>query len=405
MVMEAASYRQLAHDLQTKLVAMRRHLHQHPELSSQEFETTKRIKEWLSEAGIRLLPLDVPTGVLAEIGAVDDGRTNGPTVRPAAGPTVGPTVVLRADIDALPVTEQTGLPFASQVPGVMHACGHDFHTAAIIGAGLILKQLESQLPGRVRLLFQPAEEAADGAQAVIAAGALEGADAIFGLHNKPDLPVGTVGVRAGALMASVDQFVIMVKGKGGHAAIPNSTIDPIVVASAIVTALQSIVSRQVSPLDSAVVSVCKFAAGSNWNVIPEQAELEGTVRTFDAETRARMPDLIRRLIEGVAAAHGAEATLHWISHQPAVHNDARMAELIGSVAAEQQLQVVEAEPTMGGEDFSLYQQLIPGCFVWIGTDGKEQWHHPEFTVNEEALAVSAALFAQTAVCTLQKLSE
>lgn len=385
-IQEQAARLQAA-QLQEKLVAMFRELHQHPELSNEEFETTRRIKTWLNEAGIRLLDMDVPTGALAEIG----------------GHHQGPTIVLRADIDALPINELTDLPYASTVPGRMHACGHDFHTASMIGAALVLKRFESELKGRVRLLFQPAEEQADGAKTVIEAGALEGASAVFGMHNKPDLPIGTVGVRTGPLMASVDHFRIEVRGKGGHAAIPNMTIDPIVVSSAIVTALQTIVSRSISPLESAVISVGKMEAGSSWNVIPEHAHLEGTVRTFDRKIREHIPQWMKRVIEGVAAAHGAEAKLHWTAHQPAVTNDAQMAQLISSVAKAQGLEVVEAERTMAGEDFSLYQELVPGCFIWMGTNGPEQWHHPKFTVDERALSISAGLFAHTAINALAAL--
>lgn len=376
-----------ATQLQEKLVTMFRELHQHPELSFEEYETTRRIKAWLNEAGVRLIDMDVPTGALAEIG----------------GHHPGPTIVLRADIDALPINELTDLPYASTIPGRMHACGHDFHTVSMIGASLILKSIEQELKGTIRLLFQPAEEQADGAKAVIEAGALEGASAIFGMHNKPDLPLGTVGVCTGPLMASVDHFRIEVRGKGGHAAIPNNTIDPIVVSSAIVTALQTIVSRSISPLQSAVISVGKMEAGSSWNVIPERASLEGTVRTFQSEVREQIPQWMKRVIEGVAAAHGAEAILHWTAHQPAVTNDAQMAQLISSAATTFGLSVVEAERTMAGEDFSLYQELVPGCFIWMGTNGKEQWHHPKFTVDERALSISAGLFAHTSIQALQQL--
>lgn len=378
---QATSIQEQATQLQEQLVAVFRELHQHPELSFEEYETTRRIKTWLNEAGIRLLDMDVPTGVLAEIG----------------GQHPGPTIVLRADIDALPINEMTDLPYASTVPGLMHACGHDFHTTSMIGAAILLKRFEKELKGRVRILFQPAEEQADGAKAVIEAGALEGASAVFGMHNKPDLPIGTVGIRTGPLMASVDHFRIEVRGKGGHAAIPNMTIDPIVVSSQIVTALQTIVSRSISPLESAVISVGKMEAGSSWNVIPELAYLEGTVRTFDREIRDQIPQRMRQVITGIAAAHGAEATLHWTAHQPAVTNDAQMAQLVSSVAIAQGLQVVEAERTMAGEDFSLYQELVPGCFIWMGTNGPEQWHHPKFKVDDRALSISASLFALTAI--------
>lgn len=371
--------------LQDQLVSMRRELHRHPELSGEEHETTTRIRKWLTEAGIPLLELNLATGVLAEI----------------KGGKPGPTILLRADIDALPVQEETGLPFASEVPGRMHACGHDFHTTSMIGAATLLQKQASTLAGNVRILFQPAEETASGAKTVIAVGALEGVSAVFGMHNKPELPVGTVGLRVGPLMASVDRFIVRIKGIGGHAGIPEATVDPVVVSSAIVGALQSLVSRNTSPHHAAVVSVCRLQVGSSWNVIPESGEMEGTVRTFQREARAKLPEQMRRVVENVAAGYGAEAELEWIDMLPAVNNDAAAIELADRVARSQGLQVVEAVSTMGGEDFALYQEVLPGAFLWMGTGGTEQWHHPKFTLNEDALAISAALFAEVAIEALQ----
>ncbi|MFB5269373.1 amidohydrolase [Paenibacillus enshidis] len=380
-------FKEEAASLQPKLVEMRRELHRHPELSNEEYETTKRICSWLTKLGIHQLDLDLPTGVLAEV----------------KGALPGPTIMLRADIDALPVTEETGLPFASTVTGKMHACGHDFHTASMIGAAALLQERADELHGTVRILFQPAEELAVGARAVIETGVLTGVSAIFGMHNKPDLPVGTVGIRTGPLMASVDRFEIEVQGKGGHAGMPEAAIDPVVVSSAIVGALQTLVSRNASPKHSAVVSVCKLQAGATWNVIPDTGLLEGTVRTFEPEARIRIPEQMKRVVEGVAAGYGAEAALNWMGMLPAVNNEANMAEIMHAAAEAQGLQVVEAEPTMGGEDFALYQEHVPGCFIWMGTSGTEQWHHPKFTLNEEALSISAALFAETAVQALKAL--
>jgi len=380
-------FREQAASLQTKLVAMRRELHQNPELSNEEYETTARIRAWLTEAGIRMLDWSLPTGVMAEVKGKHDG----------------PIILLRADIDALPVQEETGLPFSSTVPGKMHACGHDFHTSSMIGAAKLLQERAEELRGTVRILFQPAEELAIGARAVIEAGALEGVSAVFGMHNKPDLPVGTVGIKTGPLMASVDRFEIEVQGKGGHAGMPEAASDPIVVSSAIVAALQTLVSRNVSPKHAAVVSVCRLEAGKTWNVIPDTGYLEGTVRTFQPEARAQIPAQMRRIVESVAEGYGAKATLKWISMLPAVNNEQNTVDIMRTAAAAQGLEIVEAEPTMGGEDFALYQELVPGCFIWMGTSGTEQWHHPQFTLQEEALAISAALFAETAVEALEQL--
>ncbi|KEQ24867.1 amidohydrolase [Paenibacillus tyrfis] len=380
---------QEAEELKPELVRLRRELHRHPELSMQEVETTRKIREALSGAGIWLLPLGLPVGVLAEV----------------EGAEPGPTVALRADIDALPVTEETGLPFASEIPGKMHACGHDFHTAAIVGAALLLKRHAAELKGTVRLLFQPAEEKGTGAKAMIGAGALEGVQAIFGMHNKPELPVGTVGLAPGPLMASVDGFKLTVTGKGGHAAIPDAAIDPIVAASAIVGGLQTAVSRSISPLDSAVVSVCSFHAGSTWNVIPDEAVLDGTVRTFRPEVRQKLPDLLGRIASGIAAGYGAEARLTWFAGIPSVTNDSEAVEIARGAAQALNLQVTEARRSTGGEDFAHYQEQVPGCFLWMGTSGTEEWHHPKFTLNEDALVPGAALFALTAVHALDRLRD
>lgn len=381
------TFREQAASLQPQLVAMRRELHRFPELSNEEYETTFRIRAWLTEAGIRLLDLNLPTGVLAEV----------------KGARPGPTILLRADIDALPVNEESGLPFASEHPGKMHACGHDFHTVSMIGATKLLQEHADELDGTVRILFQPAEELAVGARAAIEAGVLEGVTAVFGMHNKPELPVGTLGIRTGPLMASVDRFEIDILGKGGHAGIPDATVDPIVVSSAIVGALQTLVSRNISPHYSAVVSVCKLQSGSTWNVIPDSGVLEGTVRTFQPEARSVIPERMKRIVKSVAEGYGAKARLSWTSMLPAVNNDERMAGIMQAAAAAQGLQVVEAVPTMGGEDFALYQERVPGCFVWMGTGGTEQWHHPKFTLNENALAISASFFADAAVQALKSV--
>lgn len=294
-----------AEALEEELIGIRRHLHRHPELSNEEYGTTEYIISLLERAGVRIVEYGLSTGVIAEIG----------------GKKPGSVIALRADIDALPIQEESGVSFASLYPGKMHACGHDFHTAALIGAAFQLKQREQQLQGTVRLLFQPAEEKAQGAQRIIASGALEDVRAVIGLHNKPDLPVGTIGIKGGPLMAAADGFVIEVQGGSSHAAVPEAGIDPIVAASHIVTAFQSIVSRNVSPLQSAVVSVTQIHSGNSWNIIPEKAVLEGTIRTFDETVRSKVLNRFQEVAVGVAAALGAEATVRWIEGPPPVIND------------------------------------------------------------------------------------
>ncbi|WP_123041528.1 amidohydrolase [Cohnella candidum] len=366
--------------LERRLVEARRQLHAFPETSLEEFETTETIRGWLREAGIRMPDYPLKTGVIAEIGGLRGG----------------PVVALRADIDALPVQEETGLPFASKVPGKMHACGHDFHTAALLGAALLLKERESELPGAVRLIFQPAEEKAVGAGQVIESGALQGVQAIFGLHNKPDLPVGKVGIKAGPLMAAADGFAVEVEGRGSHAAVPEAGIDPIVSAAHIVTALQSIVSRNVSALDSVVLSVTRFRGGTAWNVIADKAVFDGTLRTFDEKARAKVRERFEQVVHGVSEAYGTKASVRWIQGPPAVRNDADWAQAAVRTAEGLGLNVVTPLPSPAGEDFAFYQEQVPGLFVFLGTSGPQEWHHPQFDVDERALPVGASFLAALA---------
>ncbi|MFC4098057.1 amidohydrolase [Paenibacillus xanthanilyticus] len=367
--------------LSGRLSEIRRELHRYPELSHEEFETTARIRRWLEAAGIRIAAYPLRTGLVAEIG----------------GQRPGPIIALRADIDALPIQEETGLPFASEHPGKMHACGHDFHTAALLGAAFLLQEREAELAGTVRLLFQPAEEKASGARKVVESGALDDVQAVFGLHNKPDLAVGTIGIKGGPIMAAADGFIVEVAGLGSHAAVPEAGIDPIVTAAHIVTALQSIVSRSVGSLDSAVVSVTKLHSGTIWNVIPEQAVLEGTIRTFDEQVRSRVMTRFAQIVEGVAAAYGTTAKLRWIEGPPPVRNDEALAALAWQEAEQLGLLPVVPVPSPAGEDFAVYQQLVPGLFVFLGTSGPHEWHHPSFDLDERALPVAADFLAGTAV--------
>ncbi|WP_391573689.1 amidohydrolase [Cohnella sp.] len=378
-----------AEPLYEQLVAIRRQLHAHPELSHEEFETTAAIRGWLEEAGIRIADYPLRTGVVAEVG----------------GLLGGPVIAIRADIDALPLQEETGLQFASRVPGKMHACGHDFHTAAVLGAALLLKKREAELEGTVRFLFQPAEEKAKGAAQVIASGALEGVKAVFGLHNKPDLPVGTIGIKAGPLMAAADGFIVEVKGLGTHAAVPEAGIDPIVASAHIITALQSIVSRNVGALDGAVVSVTRLNSGTAWNVIAEQAVFDGTLRTFDEKVRTKVRERFEQIVTGVGAALGAQASVRWLDGPPAVVNDRRWAEAAAAVANSIGLHVVEPLPSPAGEDFSFYLQHVPGSFFFLGTSGPQEWHHPAFDVDERALPIGASFFAALAVDAFARLSD
>lgn len=372
--------------LEKQLIDIRRNLHREPELSYEEFKTTAKLRKWLAEKDIHVLSLPLQTGLIAEIGL---GQ--------------GPTVAIRCDIDALPIAEQTDLPFASEIPGKMHACGHDFHTAVILGAAYLLKNREAALPGKVKILFQPAEETGHGAEDVLASGGLEDVKAIFGLHNSPNLSVGAFGTRTGALTAGVDRFEIIVKGVGAHAATPENSIDSIVTSAQIITALQTIVSRQKSASEPVVLSVTKIKGGSTWNVLPEFVELEGTVRTHNEEVRRMIPEKITQIIEGIAAAAGAEAKLYWYPGPPATINDGRWADFTKEIAQQAGYEVHNLEPQMGGEDFSLYLQKIPGAFVNIGTGPSFSHHHPRFDLDEAALLPAAKYFALLAEKALTEL--
>lgn len=372
--------------LEKQLIDIRRNLHREPELSYEEFKTTAKLKKWLAEKDIHVLNLPLQTGLIAEIGL---GQ--------------GPTVAIRCDIDALPIAEQTDLPFASEIPGKMHACGHDFHTAVILGAAYLLKNREAALPGKVKILFQPAEETGHGAEDVLASGGLEDVKAIFGLHNSPNLSVGAFGTRTGALTAGVDRFEIIVKGVGAHAATPENSIDSIVTSAQIITALQTIVSRQKSASEPVVLSVTKIKGGSTWNVLPEFVELEGTVRTHNEEVRRMIPEKITQIIEGIATAAGAEAKLYWYPGPPATINDGRWADFTKEIAQQAGYEVHNLEPQMGGEDFSLYLQKIPGAFVNIGTGPSFSHHHPRFDLDEAALLPAAKYFALLAEKALTEL--
>src|SRR5215470_1033065 len=357
--------------LREDMVALRRELHAHPELSWQETGTAARVAAFLEGQG-----LDVRTGV---------GRTG---LLASTKHRAGRTVLLRVDMDALPIEERTGAPYASRTPGVMHACGHDGHVAIGATAARILAGRE--LAGTVRVLFQPAEEGEGGAQAVVADGVLDGADVVLGIHLWNELPVGTIGVKPGPLMAAVDRLRIVVRGKGGHGGKPHRASDPVVAAAHIVTALQSVVAREVSPLDSAVVTIGAVHGGSAFNVIPDEVTLLGTLRTFDRDLRRALPERIARVASGIAEGLQCRAEVETSHGNPAVVNDAEVAALARRAALRVvgEEKVVSPEPTMGGEDMAVYFERVPGCFVFVGganpATGKDADHHsPRFDFDED----------------------
>lgn len=364
-------------------------LHTHPELSYEEYETTAYIRKRLTEAGVEILPYTLETGLVAQV----------------KGKKEGPVVALRADIDALPVTEESGLPYASCNTGKMHACGHDFHTSVLLETARILQAKKETLAGTVRLIFQPAEEHSDGALKVLATDAMEGVQAVFALHTAPWFPVGTIGVRNGAASASVDRFEIIVTGQGCHAASPERGVDPIVAASAIVSAAQTIVSRNIAPVNPALVSITHFEAGTTWNVIPESAYMEGTVRTHAAKDREQIPARLEAIAKGIAASYGATADFKWHAGPPATDNDPEWTAFAAEVAKQNGLQVEEDPANMLGEDFSYFQQKAPGVYIHVGVGFTKSLHNPGFVVDQASLEPAAVYSAALAQNALEKLAK
>ena len=354
--------------------------HRHPELSYEEVETTKRLREDLAAVGIEVLDLPLKTGLVAQVGTGE-----------------APFIALRCDIDGLPIQEESGLAYASEHAGRMHACGHDFHISAVLGSAYLLKAKERELRGTVYLIFQPAEEAPGGARKVMETGVLKDVQAIFGLHTSPLYDVGTLGIRSGAVTASVDKFTVTFHGKGTHAAHPERGIDPIVMAASFVTAAQSIVSRNIDPAHPGLVSITHIESGNTWNVIPESSWLEGTVRCLTAEDRKLIKKRIYELAEGQAASFGGHAELTWYAGPPATDNTPDWTDFAIEVAKEAGLNVVPAPVNLAGEDFAYYQEEIPGVFVLVGTGKSPANHNPKFHVDPAALGPAARYMARLAV--------
>jgi len=376
-------------DVRSELIALRRDLHQHPELAYGEVRTSQRVAAFLEGSGLVIRRGIGGTGLLAT----------------AEGS--GPTVLFRVDLDALPIQEQTGAPYASRVPGVMHACGHDGHAA--IGAATARILARRRLPGSVRMLFQPAEEGEGGAQAVLKDGVMDGVSLVVGIHLWNELPVGTLGVKAGPLMAAVDRLSIVVRGRGGHGGKPHRAADPVVAAAHVVTALQTIVSREVSPIHSAVVTLASIHGGQAFNVIPDEVAITGTIRTFDPELRRSMPERIRRIAKGIAAGLQCTAEIEVKEGNPAVVNDPTVVEIARDAAIRVvgETGVVAPESTMGGEDMAVYFEKAPGCFVFVGSANPalklDQPHHsPRFDFDEEALSIGCEFLLRAAEVALSR---
>ncbi|HEV2127769.1 MAG TPA: amidohydrolase [Thermomicrobiales bacterium] len=389
--MVAADVRRDVDEILPGVVADRRHLHQNPELAFEEHETAKFVAERLEALGVE----DIRTGV---------GRT-GVTglIRGTKGE--GRCVLFRADMDALPVDEENEVDYKSTVRGRMHACGHDAHTAMLLGTARVLTGMRDQFAGTVKLLFQPAEEVPPGgAIEMIRDGALEDphVDAVFGLHVAAELPAGKIGVKVGAASASSDRFRIVIQGRGGHAARPNLAIDPVVVGSHIVVALQTLVSREVDPTGAAVVTVGSIVSGEAFNVIPDTAEIKGTVRTLDPEVREQMARRVPEIAVGVGKAMRAEVDVNYFKGYPSMVNDEEMTELVREAAIDVvgAENVVDVPVGMGGEDFARFLLERPGSFFRVGTRSEERGityghHHPRFDVEEEGMGAGVATSVET----------
>lgn len=362
--------------MEMKLIKIFQRLHRHPELSMNEYKTTEYLRKILLDANIRLQDTTLETGLIAVIG-------NGNT----------PVVALRADIDALPIQEQTDIPYSSETPGVMHACGHDFHTACMLGAALLLKERESLLDGTVKVIFQPAEEINKGADLLAETGLLDDVKLFLAGHTYPWFPAGTLGIRSGAVMAAADRFCVTVKGKGCHAANPDKGNDPIPALAAVISAFQTIVSRRIDPFESAVVSITRVNAGNTWNVVPETAFLEGTVRAMDEDVRSGICQSMEQLASATAKAYGCEAIFEYEKGPAPVINDIAVCERAAVVARELGLNVQINPPSMIAEDFSRYLKIAPGALFRIGTGGGFDNHHPSFTADPSALLPAAKFFA------------
>lgn len=376
--------------LREQVIAWRRWLHQHPELSFQEHETSAFVEARLREMPNLTVTRPTATSVLAVLGG-------------GAGP--GRTVLLRADMDALPIQEENTFEFASQRPGVMHACGHDGHTAMLLGAAQVLSAHPEGLCGEVRFIFQHAEELfPGGAQQVVDAGIMDGVDVVIGTHLLSPIPSGVIVLRDGPLLAASDRFDLTLQGRGGHGASPHETVDPVVIAAQVILAFQTVISRQRDPLDPAVLTVAQIHGGTASNIIPDTVTLSGTVRTFDPGLREEMPRRMEALVGGITSAYGATYTFDYQYGYRALHNDPGTTALLREVVQDtlgDKVTVSEGKPNMGGEDFSAYLTKAPGTFILIGAGNVDEGitaphHHPRFTVDERALDHGMELYVAAA---------
>lgn len=379
--------KRLAQKYKDYVINLRREFHKYPEPSWQEFETSRKIQEELTKMAIPFVQT-AKTGLVATIKGGQDGKT----------------IALRADMDALEVQECNEVDYCSVNDGLMHACGHDGHMAMLLGAAKILNEIKDQIKGSVKLFFQPAEEEVGGAKLMIEEGCMEGVDNVFGIHLWSDIPVGKISVEEGPRMASTDIFEITVKGLGGHGSLPHQGVDALLTASSIVTNLQTIVSREISPTDSAVVSIGTFNSGTRFNVIASEAKLTGTTRCFSAEVRDNFPKAIERIASSIANSYRAKVKVDYTFGTPPVVNDGESSELAAKTVEKLfgPESITFIEKLTGGEDFAFYLEKAPGVLAFVGVRNAEKdchfpHHHERFNIDEDALEMGTALYVQYAL--------
>ncbi|PRX21114.1 amidohydrolase [Orenia metallireducens] len=379
--------------IEEQLITIRRDIHQYPEMGFEEYRTSQKIFDFLKKLDLEVKRI-ATTGVVA---LLDCGE--------------GPVIALRADIDALPIEEKTKVSYKSKVTGVMHACGHDGHTAILLGVAKVLSKFRDRLKGKVKFIFQPAEEGPGGALPLIEAGVLEEpqVDNIFGLHVEESLPTGTIGVQPKVGSAAADEIDLLIKGKGGHAAAPHQGVDAIITASQVVTALQTVVSRQINPQKSAVISLGTINGGYKRNVIADEVEITGTVRTTDPDLRKMMPEMIEQIIRGITLSQRSDYNLDYRFGYPVLINSTELVhelkDAIGAIPYVDEIKYI-SQSSMGAEDFAYYLQQVPGIFFRLGAaDPSEDYypgHHPKFNFDERALKIGVALFVYI---TLNRIEE
>lgn len=380
-------------ELVPDMVAMRRDLHEHPELAFQEVRTSGIVAQRLKALG-----LEVQTGV-AKTGVV--GLLRGQASRPGAR-----TIAIRADMDALPIHELNEIDYRSTIDGKMHACGHDGHTSILLAVADILTKQRAELTGNIKFVFQPAEETIGGAEPMVKEGAMKDVDGVIGLHLISNYPLGRVGVRAGTVFASADKLILRVNGRGGHAAMPDGAVDPIVISAYIITALQTLISRETSPFSPAVVTIGMVQAGSAFNIIPEFAELQGTMRAFTTEHREKLVRRIHEMASGVASAMGGSCEVRVFDGCPPCTNDPTMTEMVRRAAiesvGEQAVDGSEEVMTTGSDDMAYFLKAVPGCYFIVGAHNEEKGakyphHHPRFNIDEDALPVGVEVLTRAAL--------